>query len=185
MQFETDHHRPTGGNSFFACLAVLFSVSQIGCATLVSEKRYPVTIDNTHGPTFFSVQDGKNKVIHQGVTPQQVTLDAKYRPFWPAKYTVVYAGHESTTQRREVKAGFDPWIAGNLVLGGGAGAIVDGATGAMFKLPERIEGDVPARFAVTDQHLGSQLAGVMLGSGHSPGPLPTSVAETTGAESAR
>lgn len=136
-----------------ACL-----LGQIGCATIASEKRYPVTVDNTHGPTFFSVQDRKNNVVHQGVTPQQVTLDAKSFPFWPAKYTVVYAGTDSMTQSRELKAGFDPWVAGNILIGGGAGAIVDGATGAMFKLPKRVEGDIPAQFAVVDPNEGSFLA---------------------------
>ncbi len=133
-------------------------VFQMGCATIMSEKRYPVTIDNTHGPTFFSVHDRKNNVIHQGVTPQQVTLDAKSRPFWPAKYSVVFAGDESTTQRRELKASLDPWAAGNFVIGGGIGLVVDGASGAMFKLPKTVSGEIPAQFAITDTNQGAALA---------------------------
>lgn len=152
----------------------LLLVCQTGCATIVSEKNYPVTINNSPGPTFFSVQDRKNNVIHQGITPQQVTLDAKAFPFWPAKYTVVYAGTESTTQRHEVKAGFDPWVAGNLLIGGGLGAVVDGATGAMFKLPKRVEGNVPAQYAVTDQQLGTLLAGNTPNATQSPGFVPRS-----------
>ncbi|MGV3484691.1 MAG: hypothetical protein ACO1RT_09765 [Planctomycetaceae bacterium] len=159
------------------CFAAAWLVSQVGCATILSEKRYPVIIDNPHGPTFFSVQDRQDKVIHQGVTPQQVTLDAKYRPFWPAKYTVVYAGTESTTQRRELKAGFDPWIAGNLIVGGGVGLVVDGATGAMFKLPKRVEGDIPAQFAVTDHQLGAHLAAISPPIENSSASAPTSIAE--------
>ena len=143
-----------------ACpLALWIIAATSGCATIVSEKRYPVTIQNAAAPTYFSVHNRKNEVIASGVTPQQVTLEAKSMPFWPARYTVAFAGDESTSQRREVKAGFDPWTAGNLVLGGGAGAIVDGFTGAMFKLPKTVEGDVPPQFAVTDPGAGAMLAG--------------------------
>ena len=128
-----------------------------GCATVFSKSEYAVTVDNTGGPTFFSVYDRKDQVIHQGVTPQQVTLDAKAFPFWPASYSVVHAGSELASQKQEVRATFDPWVAGNLLVGGGAGIVVDGATGAMFRLPKSISGSVPAHFAVVDRGEGSQL----------------------------
>lgn len=139
--------------------------SHVGCATIVSEKRYPVTIDNVPGPTYFSIYDRKHQIVDQGVTPKQVTLDAKAFPFWPAKYTVVMAGTESTSQRHELNAGLDPWVAGNLVLGGGLGAIVDGATGAMFKLPKRISGNVANQYAVSDPQTGSMIVSSEMGGG--------------------
>lgn len=139
-------------------IAALIIGSASGCATIVSDRQYAVTVDNPPAPTCFAVYDRKNQVIEQGVTPQQVNLDAKAFPFWPAKYTVVMAGNDSTSQRQEVKAGFDPWIAGNLLIGGGLGAIVDGATGAMFKLPKRITGNVAPQYAVTDTQVGHQIA---------------------------
>lgn len=135
---------------------LLFGVS--GCATVLSEKRYPVTIENATAPTYFSVHDRKNRVIHQGVTPQQVTLDAKAFPFWPAKYSVTFAGQQAASQTKEVKASLDPWVAGNLVLGGVPGTLIDGATGAMFRLPKSVQGDVPRQFAVTDPNMGSAIA---------------------------
>ena len=129
-----------------------------GCATILSEKKYPVTFDNTGGPTFFAVHDRKNRVIHEGVTPQQVTLDAKAFPFWRAKYDVTFAGQNNSSQRQELKARVDPWIAGNILVGGVPGVLVDGATGAMWKLPERISGGVPTQFAMTDLAQGSRIA---------------------------
>ena len=107
-------------------------------------------------------------MIEQGVTPKQVTLDAKAFPFWPAKYTVVMAGNQLTSQRHEVKASLDPWIAGNLLIGGGAGAIVDGATGAMFRLPERVSGNVSPQYAITDPQVGYPIASSEIRSGESP-----------------
>ena len=123
-------------------LLMLFVIGLSGCATIVSEKRYPVTIANAQAPTYFSIQNRKNETIHQGVTPQQLTLDAKAFPFWPAKYNVVFAGNDATTQTVPLKAKLDPWVAGNIILGGVAGTVVDGATGAMFKLhPATVCGD--------------------------------------------
>ncbi len=160
-----------------SCSAVtailLLTLCSSGCATVMSEKRYPVTIENAQSPTFFSIHDRKNDVIQQGVTPQQVTLDAKAFPFWPAKYSVVFAGHESSSQKQEFRAGFDPWIAGNLLLGGIPGAVVDGATGAMFRLPKKITGSVPPQFAVTDLPTGSAIAKAKM-----QAPATESIAET-------
>ncbi|QDT08079.1 hypothetical protein K239x_00080 [Planctomycetes bacterium K23_9] len=136
----------------------LFAVGSTGCATIVSEKRYPVTVTNTQAPTYFSIQNRKNETIHQGVTPQQVTLDAKAFPFWPAKYSVVFAGNDATTQTVPLKAKIDPWVAGNIVIGGVAGTVIDGATGAMFKLPAEVKGQIPPQFAVTDVNQGFSLA---------------------------
>ncbi|TWU54436.1 hypothetical protein Poly51_31550 [Rubripirellula tenax] len=153
----------------FACSCVAsLTLLSTGCATVVSKSQYPVLVDNRPAPTYFTVYNQKNEIVHQGVTPQKITLPAKSRPFLPAKYSVVLAGEQSTSQRHALNAGFDPWIAGNLVLGGGLGAIVDGATGAMFKLPEQVVGNLDTQYAVTDQQRGSM---ILAGSAPSKGSL--------------
>ena len=139
-----------------ACCGTLLQ----GCATVLSDRKYPVTFDNTGGQTYFMVRDKKNEVVHQGVTPAQVTLDAKSLPFIPAKYSVTFAGSGEFSQHRELKAGFDPWIAGNILLGGVPGAVIDGATGAMFKLPKQVTGDVPSQYAVQDLAQGAKIAAI-------------------------
>jgi hypothetical protein len=168
---------------------MLFAIGSTGCATIVSEKRYPVTIANAQAPTYFSIQNRKNETIHQGVTPQQVTLDAKAFPFWPAKYNVVFAGNDSTSQTVPLKAKLDPWIAGNIILGGVAGTVVDGATGAMFKLPKEVKGHIPPQFAVTDVNQGFSLASAAVKTPpqsptqspiHSLGQTPAAVATVAG-----
>ncbi len=129
-----------------------------GCATVVSKKQYAVTVDNQPGPTYFSIYNRRNELVSQGLTPQQVTLDAKAAPFVPARYSVVLAGEGSATQTQTVKAGFDPWTIGNIAIGGGLGAIVDGASGAMFTLPPTVTGNVAPQYAVTDPTRGAKLA---------------------------
>ena len=120
-----------------------------GCATLVSSNTYRVVMDNPPAPTTFTVLDRKNQPIASGVTPNPVELRANAFPFWPAKYSVVFNGVEGHSQRHEVNAKLDPWVAGNILLGGGAGALIDGATGAAFRLPDRVSGTVSPQFAMT------------------------------------
>ncbi|WP_345683977.1 hypothetical protein [Novipirellula caenicola] len=117
-----------------------------------------MAFENSGGKTYFAIHDQKNQLVHQGVTPEQVTLPAKSAPFRPAKYNVTFAGAGEFTQHRELHAGVDPWTAGNILVGGGLGAIVDGATGAMFKLPANVNADVPAQYAIADPAQGARMA---------------------------
>jgi hypothetical protein len=68
----------------------------------------------------------------------------------------------TATQTQTVKAGFDPWTIGNIVIGGGLGAIVDGASGAMFTLPPSVTGSVSPQYAVTDAAMGAKIAAVAM-----------------------
>jgi hypothetical protein len=143
------------------CLGLLAGLTCFsGCATIFSDHKYPVTVDNSGGATFFAVRNRKGQVIHQGVTPQQVTLDANAHPFWPAKYEVTYAGQGDYVQQRDIPVKVDPWIAGNLIIGGVPGLLVDGATGAMWKLPKRVTGDVPSQYVLADVTEGSRIASI-------------------------
>ena len=145
------------------CLLLVSFVAPMfsGCATILSERQYPVTFENSGGPTYFAVRNRKGEIVHQGVTPQQVTLDSKAAPFWPAKYNVTFAGQGDFVQQRELKANMDPWVAGNILLGGVPGAVVDGATGAMWKLPARVAGEVPTNLAMTDVTQGAKIAATL------------------------
>ncbi|WP_372723334.1 hypothetical protein [Novipirellula sp.] len=129
-----------------------------GCATIASNREYPVAFENSGGKTYFAIHDHENQLVHQGVTPEQVTLSAKSAPFRRAKYNVTFAGAGEFSQHRQLHAGIDPWTAGNILIGGGAGAIVDGATGAMFTLPKTVTGEVPAQYAIADPAQGARIA---------------------------
>lgn len=137
--------------SVLLCSILVSSLS--GCATIMSERKYEVTMDNSGGPTYFTVHNHKNRVVHSGLTPKQVTLPAKTKWLLPAKYQVTYAGHGSV-QQEQLKARLDLWTAGNLILGGGLGIFVDAATGAMWKLEDRVMGQVPAHSVVSNESEG-------------------------------
>ena len=148
--------------------AAFLASSLSGCATLLSESSYPVTIDNKGGPTYFSVYDRKNRVVQSGVTPQQVTLKAKAAPFWPAKYKVAYAAQDGV-QDYDLKAGFDWFTAGNVVVGGVPGIVVDGASGAMWKLQPTVTGHVARSQLISNASQGSSVLTAWSTEGSPPG----------------
>jgi hypothetical protein len=154
---------------WLVCSSFVLSLS--GCATILSERKYEVTIDNPGGPTCFSVRDRRNQVIESGVTPHQVTLDAKSGWVMSAKYKIDYAG-QNGVQTRELKAKIDPWTAGNIVIGGVPGIAIDAVSGAMWRLDRRVTGQVPAELVVANESQGAALlaSGSMPSGSTTPGP---------------
>lgn len=111
-------------------------------------------MDNSGGPTYFTVLDNKNRVVHSGVTPQQVTLKSSSAPFRPAKYQVIYAS-QSEVQQFDVNTSINWWTAGNIIIGGVPGIVVDAGTGALWKLQPAVNGKVASNEVVVDAEQGA------------------------------
>lgn len=124
-----------------------------GCATILSGRSSPVTVDNSGGPTYFVIKDQKNQVVQSGVTPQQVVLRSSAGPFRPAKYRVEYAG-EDGLDRQTINSRINWWTAGNIVIGGIPGIVVDAGTGAMWRLEDTVVGEVPHTAIVSNREQG-------------------------------
>lgn len=137
-------------------LIVAFVCSLNGCATIISGRKSEVTVKNHAGPTYFNVVDQNGNVVHSGVTPAQVTLKTSVKAFRPAKYDVVYAGQEGV-YRREVPRDINWWTAGNIVIGGIPGLLVDAGTGAMWQFDSEVHGSVPAHLVVADRDQGEAI----------------------------
>lgn len=121
-----------------------------GCASIVSDSKYPVTIASTPSGANFSVVNEAGLDVHSGVTPDTITLDASDGFFSSATYTVNYQMAGYNEQSFQLKAGMDGWYIGNILLGGLIGMlIVDPATGAMWKLPETAHVSLQAQTAAT------------------------------------
>lgn len=175
-------------------LMKILAFSLSGCATIVSGGRNQVTVDNSGGATYFSVLDHNNHVVDSGVTPKQVTLRTKQTWLKPAKYHVVYAGQEGTTQH-DLNARLNWWTAGNIVIGGVPGLVIDAATGAVWKLQPKVVGQIPAQQIVSSESQGAEMVAVHSGSQpattgqYESGNLPDNVRhasfENTGGSSAR
>ena len=137
-------------------LILVFACSLSGCATIISGRKSQVTVKNHAGPTYFNVVDQSGNVVHSGVTPAQVTLKTSVKAFRPAKYDVIYAGQEGV-YRQEVSRDINWWTAGNIVIGGIPGLLVDAGTGAMWQFDSEVHGSVPAHLVVADRDHGEAI----------------------------
>lgn len=114
-----------------------------GCATVMSESRYPVDIQSTPTGAKFTIKDRDGKVITQGKTPQKVTLAAGAGYFKKATYEITFEGKEFGKITKTLEPQIDGWYWANFAIGGPVGLlIVDPLTGAMYKLPEIFSADL-------------------------------------------
>lgn len=157
-------------NRIVSCwlLLIVCSGTLSGCATIVSGRKTEVTLDNSGGATYFSVLDNNNHVVDSGVTPKQVTLKTTQTWLTPAKYHVVYASQDGVEQYN-LNAGFNWWTAGNIVIGGVPGIVIDAATGALWKLQPQVIGHVPQQRIVSNESQGAALVAAHTGMGAANG----------------
>jgi hypothetical protein len=149
-------------------LLIVCSGTLSGCATIVSGRKTEVTLDNSGGATYFSVLDSNNRVVDSGMTPKQVTLKTTQNWLTPAKYHVVYASQDGVEQYN-LNAGFNWWTAGNIVIGGVPGIVIDAATGALWKLQPQVIGHVPQQRIVSNENQGAALVAAHTGMGAANG----------------
>ncbi len=110
-----------------------------GCASIVSDSTYPVTVESFPSGAQFTVKNKSGRIVSSGVTPQQVVLDAGAGFFKPENYTITFKKQNYNSTMVSERAGLDPWYFGNILFGGLIGMlIVDPATGAMWELPDSV-----------------------------------------------
>lgn len=110
-----------------------------GCASIVSDSRYPVSISSSPSEANFIVMNKKGNTVHAGRTPATVTLKSGAGFFSGETYTLNFdkEGHEPVIATLD--SSMDGWYVGNILFGGLIGIlIVDPATGAMWKLDDGI-----------------------------------------------
>lgn len=114
------------------------------CATLTRTKPVPLAITSNPVGAKVVVTNAKGKVFHEGNTPTSVILPASAGPYKAASYNLMFSKKGYPTKTMVLKAGVNPWYAGNLPMPGGAfGAlVVDPMTGAMWKLDDKIHADL-------------------------------------------
>lgn len=124
----------------------LFAVSALsasvmfatGCASIISDSQYAVSMTSTPAGANFEVRTETGATVHQGVTPGTVTLKSGDGFFSGANYTVVFKKEGYSDATNQLTPSLDGWYVGNILFGGIIGLlIVDPATGAMYKLPDR------------------------------------------------
>src|SRR3990167_3236900 len=122
-----------------AALAILS-----GCASIVSDSQYPVSISSTPAGANFEVRNRAGQVIHSGITPGSVTLKSGAGYFKGETYTIAFRKEGFADQQTTLNSSLDGWYWGNIIFGGLIGMLaVDPATGAMYKLPENTATTLP------------------------------------------
>ncbi|WP_022947121.1 hypothetical protein [Methylohalobius crimeensis] len=114
-----------------------------GCASIVSDNRYPVTFSTNPSGAEVTIRDENHRTVHRGVTPFTVTLAASDGYFDGMDYTASF--QKPCYQPTEVphNSRLDGWYVGNLIFGGLLGLIiVDPATGSMWRLQDSAHADL-------------------------------------------
>lgn len=110
-----------------------------GCASIVSSRNYPVTLETFPPGKEVVVKDDAGKILYKGGTPMTVTLPASDGFFSGAEYSVAIVKEGKTVAQTQLSASVDPWYVGNILFGGLIGLLlIDPATGAMWKLDDHI-----------------------------------------------
>ncbi len=110
-----------------------------GCATSMSTNQYTVNIGASQNQErVFRIYNRDGEYVHMGKTPMMVTLRAQSSKFFNREiYTVKF----DDGKERTITATLSPWYWGNVVTI--FGFAVDGFTGCMWALPDRVNIDLP------------------------------------------
>ncbi|MNZ63793.1 hypothetical protein D3C78_819470 [compost metagenome] len=113
----------------------LLVLASAGCASIVSESRYPVRV-TSNVPAEFEIRNEDGETVHTGTTPAQVSLDSASGYMDGETYTVEYHAPGYQKAFSTIQSSINGWYWGNIGFGGLIGwFLVDPSTGAMFKLP--------------------------------------------------
>ena len=114
-------------------VAVAIVLGLCGCASIVSGRTADVRLNSQPPNAHVVVRDHEGVEVAQATTPAVVALKRKRKFFLPARYTATFDAPGYETQQVELRSTVNPWVAGNVVLGGVVGLVVDNATGAAWK----------------------------------------------------
>lgn len=132
-------------------IAAVSLVSTAACATIVQGSNQGVAVNSTPTGAAISV-DGQS----MGTTPAVLRL-ARNNAHTVRLELDGYAPYEMKLERK-----MSGWVWGNLAFGGIVGVIVDGTTGAMYRLsPGDVTADMQTRTAMVDGRPTIEVAIVM------------------------
>lgn len=104
-----------------------------GCASIMSGRHAEVTIDSYPSNAHVVVRDRRGKEVASVNTPGKVTLKRKERIIFPARYTASIEAPGYQGAEVPIRSTVNPWVLGNVVVGGIPGLAIDNVTGAVWK----------------------------------------------------
>ena len=130
----------------FSSIAIIIAAALTsGCASIVSDKSYPVSVNSTPTEARFTIRNESGVTVAGGTTPQTVMLPSGAGFFDGETYVVEFTKDGYVAHQATLDTSLDGWYFGNLIFGGLLGLfVVDPATGAMWKLPTTAYADLGA-----------------------------------------
>lgn len=116
------------------CAALALS----GCASIVSGRHAEVAVDSYPTHAHVDIHDTHGRRVSSFNTPGVAKLKRQGKYFMPAKYTATIAAPGFEPAHVPIRSTVNPWVLGNVVIGGIPGLVIDNATGAAWK-PSRDE----------------------------------------------
>ncbi len=113
-------------------------VSVAGCASIMSGRRADITFDTYPQGAHVEVRDKRGRPVSSLETPGAVSLKRQGRFFMPAHYTATITAPGYQTAQVPIGSTLNPWLLGNILIGGVPGIVIDSATGAAWQ-PKRTE----------------------------------------------
>jgi hypothetical protein len=104
-----------------------------GCASVVSGRYADVAVDSYPSNSHVIIRDNNGRTVASLNTPGVVSLKRNRRFFLPARYTATFDAPGYAPTEVPIRSTVNPWILGNVVIGGVPGLIVDNATGAAWR----------------------------------------------------
>ena len=104
-----------------------------GCASIISGRHADVAIDSFPSNAHVVVRDYDGRAVASLTTPGVVSLKRNRRFFLPARYTATIEVPGYVPAEVPIRSTVNPWVLGNIVIGGVPGLIVDDATGAVWQ----------------------------------------------------
>lgn len=109
-----------------------------GCASIISGRNADIAIDSYPSNAHVVIHDNDGRQVAALNTPGVVSLKRNRRYFLPARYTAIIEAPGYAPAEVPIRSTVNPWILGNIAIGGIPGLIVDNATGAAWQ-PKRSE----------------------------------------------
>src|SRR6478735_5116625 len=99
-----------------------------GCASIISGRNAEVAIDSYPSNAHVVIHDNNGRQVASVNTPGVVSLKRNRRYFLPARYTATFEAPGYAPTEVPIRSTINPWIIGNVAVGGAVGLIVDNAT---------------------------------------------------------
>jgi hypothetical protein len=104
-----------------------------GCASIVSGRHAEVSINSNPPQAHVVIRDKRGQQIATTNTPGKVALKRKDKFILPARYTATIQAPGYAPAQVPIRSTVNPWVLGNIVVGGIPGLVIDNATGAAWK----------------------------------------------------